>query len=230
MIVGLRLTLVGMSGAGKTYWSRKLAQRGFKRFGCDDRIARKLRPEFSSSDGMERGMGDWMGFPYEEGYRERASKYLKQEIETLKEIIAYLETGSDRNQEDIVVDTTGSVVYTGEDIILKLKQHTTVIYLPAPVEAQNHMFTAYLSKKGPMIWNNLFDKRLDETNEEALARCYRELISFREERYQRYADVTIDYYKRVSKGFEVPEFIREVVKANKEQWINVDHCDRNPVS
>ena len=61
----MRISLIGMAGAGKTYWSIKLAQQGFRRFCCDDLIAAKLAPDLKRPDGSTMGMGEWMGFPYE---------------------------------------------------------------------------------------------------------------------------------------------------------------------
>jgi len=38
----MTISLVGMSGTGKTYWSKQLESKGFKRFCCDDLIGEKL--------------------------------------------------------------------------------------------------------------------------------------------------------------------------------------------
>src|ERR1035437_10192105 len=40
----IKLSLIGMSGAGKSHWARKLAAAGFRVIGIDDRIERKLAP------------------------------------------------------------------------------------------------------------------------------------------------------------------------------------------
>ena len=39
----LRLALVGMSGTGKTFWSKRLAATGRVAFCCDDSIEQRLR-------------------------------------------------------------------------------------------------------------------------------------------------------------------------------------------
>ena len=38
----LRLALVGMSGAGKSFWTKKLATEGWTTISCDDLIEEKL--------------------------------------------------------------------------------------------------------------------------------------------------------------------------------------------
>jgi len=35
----MKLSLIAMSGSGKSYWSAKLAKRGFRHFDCDQMIA-----------------------------------------------------------------------------------------------------------------------------------------------------------------------------------------------
>ena len=101
----MRLSLMGMSGSGKSYWSQKLAEHGFKRFCCDALIAQKLRSQLTAADGAPVEMGKWMGFPYEPGYRIREAQYLAFEVEVVREILEYLRNTTE-SDEDIVVDTT----------------------------------------------------------------------------------------------------------------------------
>jgi shikimate kinase len=63
------------------------------------------------------------------------------------------------------------------------------------------------------LWRDVFNKEPDETDEEALARCYPELLSSRERWYKKYADVTIDYYTRNQDSFGVNDFLREIEAA-----------------
>jgi len=72
----MRLSLIGMAGSGKSYWSRKLAEHGFRRFCCDDMIEAKLAPELTRSDGTMMKVAEWMGFPYGPHYQECESQYL----------------------------------------------------------------------------------------------------------------------------------------------------------
>ena len=209
----MRLSLIGMAGSGKSYWSMKLVEHGFRRFCCDDLIAAKLDPELTRPDGTTMELGQWMGFPYEPHYRERESKYLAYEIEVLTEILEYLESRKSNPEEKIVLDTTGSVIYAGERILRRLRRYTTVIYLSIPPEVRGQMLKAYLSNPHPMLWRNVFSKEPDETEQEALARCYPRLIVARERLYDHYANVTIDYYRRSEEGFGVSDLLNAVVSA-----------------
>lgn len=209
----MRLSLIGMAGSGKSYWSMKLVEHGFRRFCCDDLIAAKLDPELTRPDGTTMELGQWMGFPYEPHYRERESKYLAYEIEVLTEILEYLESRKSNPEEKIVLDTTGSVIYAGERILRRLRRYTTVIYLSIPPEVRGQLLKAYVSNPHPMLWRNVFSKDPDETEQEALARCYPRLIVARERLYDHYANVTIDYYRRREEGFGVSDLLNAVVSA-----------------
>jgi shikimate kinase len=206
----MRISLIGMAGSGKSYWSKKLAQHGFRRFCCDDLIAAKLATNLTRPNRTKMNMGEWMGFPYELHYTKRESTYLTYEIEVLIGIFEYLASHKNTLGENIVVDTTGSVIYTGEEILQKLCRYTTVIYLLTPPEFQEQLLNAYISKPHPMLWRDSFSKKSGETSQEALARCYPQLLSARERLYARYADVEIDYYRQNEKGFSVTDFLHVV--------------------
>jgi shikimate kinase len=206
--ISMHLSLIGMSGSGKSYWSTELAELGYLRFCCDELIADKLAAELNRSDGTAVDLGEWMGFPYEPPYKERAYKYLACEIEVIGEILDYL-SGSNPD-ERVVVDTTGSVIYTGKDMLERLKSNSTVVHLATPPEVKQRMLRVYLGQPRPVLWREVFSKKRGETNEEALARCYPLLLFSRQRLYEQYADVTIDYYVRHRKGFGVKDFLGEI--------------------
>jgi len=72
----MRLSLIGMSGSGKSSWSIKLSELGFKRFCCDDMITEKLDRDLTRPDGTCMKLGEWMGFPYEPHYEEYRKRHL----------------------------------------------------------------------------------------------------------------------------------------------------------
>lgn len=202
----MKLSLIGMSGSGKSHWSAKLVERGFRRFCCDDLIEKKLKSHLLRPDGTMMDMGQWMGFPYEPHYEERAAKYLTYEVEILTEIVEQLKD----LDEDVVVDTTGSFIYTGEMIISKLRQQTVLVHLATPPEVRDEMLEKYLDNQRPVLWDSIFHQEPGETNEAALVRCYPALLSSRERLYAQYANVEIDYYSRHRDDFGVDDFLRRV--------------------
>ena len=204
------LSLIGMSGAGKTHWSIKLAEHGFKLFCCDDLIAQKLAPELAGTHGNTIQLGKWMGLPYESQYKQCESKYLDCEAEVLEEILDYVENRQNRPGENVVIDTTGSVIYVEDDLLRGLRRCTTVVHLTIPPEAQEQMFKTYLSEPRPVVWRDIFVKKPCESNAEALARCYPVLLSLRKRLYMRHRDVTINYDQRNKNGFRVSDFLNAI--------------------
>lgn len=210
----MHISLIGMSGSGKSKWSIKLSELGFKRLCCDDMITQKLVPELARSDGTLMELGEWMGFPWETRYKERESKYLKYEMEVLSEIIESIEK-KNHIEENIVIDTTGSSIYTGEEILRRLRRCTTVIHLSTPPEVQELMLKSYLTNQRPVLWRDFFKKQPNEKYEETLARCYPNLLSHREQLYKQCKDITIDFYTRNHPDFHTKDFLNIVNMAIK---------------
>ena len=202
----MKLSLIGMSGSGKSHWSAKLVECGFRRFCCDDLIEKKLRPHLLQLDGTMIDVGQWMGFPYEPHYEERAATYLDYEVEILTEIIEQIKD----LDKDVVVDTTGSFIYTGEAIINRLRQHTIMVHLMTPPEVRDEMLDRYLDNQRPVVWNSIFHQEPGESNQTAVARCYPALLASRERLYTQYADVEIDFYSRHRDDFTIDDFLRQV--------------------
>src|SRR5438105_11196810 len=116
-----------MSGAGKSHWAQKMAAAGLRVISIDDRIEEKLAPELAAGGHMGiGGVAAWMGWPNQPDYREHERKYQAAEIESMRETLDEIEASGD---EGILLDTTGSVVYTGDEICRRMQALTTVVYL-----------------------------------------------------------------------------------------------------
>ncbi len=203
----MNLSLVGMSGSGKSHWSAKLAGFGFRRYCCDDLISDKLGPELRRPDGTFLSLGEWMGFPFDPGYLDKEAKYLATEKEVVSEVLDLIEAPTGYGMSDAVVDTTGSVIYTGKELIERLRRLTTVVYFSSPPEAMEEMFRRYLEKPRPVLWHGRFGAVEGESAHKALGRGYRLLLESRELLYRELADVEVDYATRRSGGFGIPEFL-----------------------
>ncbi|MFZ2447041.1 MAG: hypothetical protein WAW37_11840 [Syntrophobacteraceae bacterium] len=204
----MRISLIGMSGSGKSYWSSMLAESGFKRYCCDDLIAEKLSSELKRRDGKVLTLGEWMGFPFEPGYVEREAAYLAREKAVLSEVLGRLEEdGRAGGRENVVVDTTGSVIYTGGVLLKRLKALTIVAHFTSPPSARDEMLREYAASPRPVLWRGLFSMKTGESEGEALARCYEVLLESRERLYRELADVAIEYDARRDPGFGIPDFL-----------------------
>lgn len=181
----IKLSFIGMSGAGKSHWAQKLAAAGFRAVSIDDRIEEKLAAELAA--GGYRGIGGvaaWMGWPDQQTYREREKKYLDCEVESMSEALDEVQASGSNG---IILDTTGSVVYTGEETCHRMHSLTTVVYLEASPAEEELLIARYLSDPKPVLWDNQFVKRAGEITRDAIARCYPQLIAHRKKLYERYA-------------------------------------------
>lgn len=203
-------TLIGMSNTGKSFWRQKLESHGFASFCCDDRIEARLE-KYLKELGYQgiQDVAKWMGQPYEERSKTNQALYLKQEVEAMKEALAMLR----KNDDDIVVDTTGSVIYTGDEIMMELREFSTIVLLDAPESLQNELYKKYIAEPKPVIWGNVFKQLPGESSKDALARCYPLLLKRRNEIYKRHADIILDYDKLRSPDFTTEDFLKKIKAA-----------------
>lgn len=181
-----------MSGVGKSYWARQLARHGYTHLDCDAMIAQRLGDivTVNADEDPVHAVGRWLGMPWSEGYPQREAKYLALESDVTQQAIAQVNDEPDR---PAVIDTTGSVIYTGDALLEKLKRSTRVVYFDVPDDVQQRMVDLYLAEPKPVLWQGGFRHDRDEPHHEALMRCYANLLADRADRYRALADVVLDY-------------------------------------
>jgi shikimate kinase len=185
----LRIALVGMSGTGKTFWAKRLASIGRQSISCDDRIEERLRPHLAAEGHTgTSGVAAWMGWPDSATYAQRESDYLAAEIAALDELLTELERDPSR---ELILDTTGSVIYTGNNVLMRLRRQMTIVYLAASPEEQQLLIERYLNDPKPVLWRGAFQPRNGETPHETVARCYPTLVSARRQSYEALAHCTL---------------------------------------
>jgi shikimate kinase len=185
----LRLSLIGMSGSGKSHWTKNLAALGFPTVSCDDQIESRLAPALQASgySGIN-GVAAWMGWPDRPGYPEREAQYLSEEIAVLDEVLSGLERDPKRH---LIVDTTGSVIATGNHTLHRLRRQTTVVYLAASQDEVQLLIERYLRDPKPVLWQGGFRPVPGETPRQTVLRCYPQLIAARSHSYEALAHVTL---------------------------------------
>jgi len=185
----LRLALIGMSGAGKTFWTKKLAASRYPTVSCDDRIEQKLAPRLAAGGyaGIH-GVAAWMGWPDSATYSEREAEYLAEEIHALDEILTEVEQ---QPEKALVLDTTGSVIYTGNNLLLRLRRQMTIVHLAASAKEQLLLIQRYLNDPKPVLWRGAFQPKASEKARETVARCYPALIAARRQSYEALAHCTL---------------------------------------
>jgi shikimate kinase len=186
----VHISIIGMSNVGKTAWSKRLvAESGFELICCDAMIEQMLGIELTKLGyaGIE-DVAKWMGQPYEPHYPETSARYVHCEREVMLAVIEKLKTTTDH---PLVIDTTGSVITVGDDIIEQLRNLTNVMYFEASPEQEATLFERYIANPKPVIWENLFSFKPGETEFDALKRCYPDLLHSRAQRYKKMAHVTL---------------------------------------
>jgi shikimate kinase len=204
----LRLALIGMSGAGKTFWTKRLAQAGHPSVCCDDRIEQRLRSRLEGGGyaGIN-GVASWMGWPDSSTYTQREAEYLAAEISVLDAILTDLER--DRSRE-LILDTTGSVIYTGNNLLLRLRRQMTVVYLAATPEEQQLLIERYLNDPKPVLWRGAFQPKKGETPRETVARCYPTLIAARRQSYEALAHCSVPVAELRDTTLDAAAFLAKV--------------------
>jgi hypothetical protein len=178
-----------MSGVGKTFWTKRLAQAGHRTICCDDRIEQRLRSRLESGGyaGIH-GVASWMGWPDNSTYAEREAEYLVEEIATLDEVLTDLERNP---SSELILDTTGSVIYTGNNFLRRLRRQMSIVYLVASAEEQQLLMERYLHDPKPVLWRGAFQPKKGETPRETVSRCYPILIAARRQSYEALAHCTL---------------------------------------
>src|SRR5882762_6469726 len=204
----LRLALIGMSGAGKTFWTKKLAESGVPAISCDDRIEQKLAPRLAAGGyaGIN-GVAAWMGWPDGLTYGQRESDYLTEEIHTLDEVLTELEK---HREKSLVLDTTGSLIYVGNNLLMRLRRQMTIVYLAASAQEQQLLIERYLNDPKPVLWRGAFQPRPKESPRETVARCYPALIAARRQSYEALAHCTLQVASLRGASLDAPAFLEMI--------------------
>ena len=147
-----------------------------------------------------------MGQPFSEGYIKAEKLYLELEEAVVEHICDELEQTTEINAP-VVVDTTGSLIYLQKKPLNRLRALTKMIHLRLPEDKHEQLFENFIYDPKPVIWEGKFKPRKGETPQNALRRCYKELLSFRNERYSLIADYVLDYSFHHSPDREVDELL-----------------------
>lgn len=204
------ITLVGFSGIGKSFWSLALEKIGFERVCCDDLVERELAKQLKRFNTFGiKTVAEWMGQPYSAGYKKREQQYMTAETQVMRAVIRKLE----RNTKTLdVIDTTGSVIYTGVKICRALQRLTQVVYIEPSKRVADQMLERYLLDPKPVIWGRQFKRRPGQTELQALTSSYPKLLDYRAKQYRKYAEIILPHESTSQLDFTVLDFLHEVLQ------------------
>lgn len=191
------LTLVGMSNIGKSRWARRLAaSAGYQVVDCDALVMQRLLPEAGAA--ALQGLAAWMGQPGDARYPERSARLLAVEHEVMAGLVARL--AADDSGRALVIDTGGSVIHAGADVLAGLRRHTRVVHLMAPEAHIGRLYARYLSRPKPLVWADAWQPLPGETVAAARERCYPLLLRLRAARYAELAHVNLSWQAHSRRG------------------------------
>jgi hypothetical protein len=202
-----------MSGAGKTYWSQKLAASGWPAVCCDAQIEKRLEARLREGGyaGIN-GVAAWMGWPDSSTYLEREAQYLREENEVLGELLSELERDPAKS---LILDTTGSVIYTGNHLLFRLRKLMTIVYLAASESERQLLLERYLSDPKPVLWRGVFLPNAGESPRETVARCYPVLTEARRRSYEALAHCTLSVSELHDPALSAEDFLEKISNAMK---------------
>ncbi len=175
----LKLAFIGMSNIGKSYTAMRLATHyDFSLIEVDKIIWENL-----GHDSMD-AFAQWQGHPYTEGYSEREKHSIALETKATQKA---LET----DKPNPAIDTTGSVIYTDEKVLDKLRKSYYVVYIKAMEDHIERLKVQYFKQPKPLIWAGHYKKMDGKTKTESILECYPKLLTSRGKLYSELADVTL---------------------------------------
>jgi shikimate kinase len=151
-----------------------------------------------------------MGFPFEDGFTRREALYLDHETAVMDQFLCGLETRAANDAAPVVIDTTGSVIYTGKAIRQRLRQQTVVVYLSTSPAYRESLHRAYVANPRPVLWQQHFHQKSGEDERAALRRCYKNLLADREARYRQYAHLEIQWDPTPDRSLDVDTLLAPV--------------------
>jgi shikimate kinase len=175
----LKLALIGMSNIGKSYSGMRLATRyDFTLIEVDKLIREEL------GQGSMDDFAKWQGQPYSQGYAEREAKSIALENQATQRAMQ----AEGRNP---LLDTTGSVIYTSDNVLAALKDSHYIVHIKAAKDAVHRLKTQYFKSPKPLIWAGHYQQIDGKTKRQSILECYPKLLKSRVKSYAELADHTV---------------------------------------
>jgi hypothetical protein len=155
------LTLMGMSGVGKTHWSWALEKQGWHHYNHDYLIGTKyIGDEIVKATGKAVGpedlnpLSDYVGqvgrgsVPVEE-FKRRQAKYIEAERQSLYDMCKVI----DQSRDNFVNDSTGSICEIEDEQLFKtVADHTLFVYIKAGPEHEQILIEQSLHEPKPLYF------------------------------------------------------------------------------
>lgn len=175
----LKVAFIGMSNIGKSYTAMRLATKyDFSLIEVDKIIWENLGHESMNA------FAQWQGHPYTDGYAEREKHSIALETNATRKALK-------TDKRNPMIDTTGSVIYTAEDVLHELRQDYYIVYIQAMEDHLERLKVQYFKHPKPLVWAGHYKKLEGKTETQSILDCYPKLLASRGKAYAKHADVTL---------------------------------------
>ena len=202
-----KLCLIGMSGVGKSFWAERFKSIGYTSVSCDQLICEEIIKKIEGYDNIINCLGTWLGFPWEEGFAERESKYLNLENKFMAEF------AKSPYSSPTLLDSTGSLIYCSKETIEELEKEFILVYLKSSAQQVRDLIQNYCKSPRPILWNKTFPSEIKNPTPRQLEENLTKLINQRQKLYQAISDVTI-----TSAELATSENVEELLKLIKNKY------------
>jgi hypothetical protein len=175
------ITLMGMSGVGKTHLSLMLARQGWFHYSCDLEIGtRYLGDEMSRTLGRVNNvtadnlsmLSDYVGrlgdprlggLPSDE-FRRRQQQYYAAECQSLRELPSVVRQAHTKGFTSVVNDSTGSLCEIDDETLLaSVDENSLIVYIKASVEEEKNVLRRAQEYPKPLFYSpERFEAWVDE--------------------------------------------------------------------
>jgi hypothetical protein len=175
------ITLMGMSGVGKTYLSNALEGDGWLHYSCDLDIGTKyLNEEIEQTLGEKNcvSMDDLsqlskyvgrLGAPEQDGlnfdeFKRRQQKYLVAECQSLRALKGVIDQAQDQKFTHVINDSTGSLCEIDDDVLLdSIDENSLIVYIKANEEQEQKVLKRAQEYPKPLFFSpEKFDGWVEE--------------------------------------------------------------------
>lgn len=233
------ITLMGMSGVGKTYLSMMLAKNGWLHYSCDYEIGTKyLGKEIEQTLGEKNriitedlsqlseyvghlGAAEKGGVSLEE-FKRRQQKYYDAECQSLRELKGVVKQAHKDGFTHVVNDSTGSLCEIDDNVLLdNIDENSLIVYIKANAEEEKEVLRRAQEYPKPMFFSpERFDYWLEEYMAEKNIRVTEEMDAddFARWVFPRLFENRLPKYQRIADkyGVTIPSEAFQGVKTSEE--------------
>lgn len=165
------ITLMGMSGVGKTYLSMLMAKEGWHHYSCDLEIGVNFlkkdieqtlnEPCRVTANDLSQlsqyvgrlGAADKGGLPFDE-FKRRQQQYLEAECQSLRQLKFVVRHVNQHGMHHVINDSTGSLCEINDDVLLdSIDENSLIVYIKATPEQEQEVLKRAQEYPKPLFFS-----------------------------------------------------------------------------